>query len=475
MRKLLYLVLLLMPFSAFTAEYYIYLDGMEVRTPIKENELFLGFSRNIDARCDNGSALNIYKKSDTGKNSCWLCGLYEKAETLKNELVKYDSEINSRNLFINKISDISVDPKSGVAKLEAIKDYMVKLSLEVNSLNTKKDDVSNKLSYIQSVMAKGMQTDEPFYADKGNCDNARLGYDGFDWGMINSLDINKNKATAGIKAAMVNRTGVDVKDGTIYLIEGNRSENISIPVFSPWEVSVYEREKYNRNMYMEKAMPKAMMEVDEKLVKPVPKKVSREKAFVYKLDGFSIPSDGNIYEYELVKNDVKIEEKLFVLPYRDTRVYRKVAFKPSFEISGSEWRLNYGKESFDSVYSTIEDGKVVLAAGYDREIIVKREKDLSFTDQDGFFGSEKRIKRAYVITVNNIAKESKTVEILDRIPVSTDKRIVVKDIKINGEVYKPESEYKGGVKLEAVLKAGEVKKFRIEFTVITDKELDINL
>jgi hypothetical protein len=168
---------------------------------------------------------------------------------------------------------------------------------------------------------------------------------------------------------------------------------------------------------------------------------------------------------------VDTESRLAVYPFRSPVVYRETVFTPRSEVYGNKWRVIKDRENFDNVYSTVENGKIRLAAGTDKDISVKRS-DLPLTrESDGFFGTKKRMKRGYTIEVSNLSGVSKKLSITDRVPVAADDRISIENAAVNGKKLSPSKD--GKLEIITEIAAGGTVKYEVTFELVADKDMDV--
>lgn len=112
-----------------------------------------------------------------------------------------------------------------------------------------------------------------------------------------------------------------------------------------------------------------------------------------------------------------------------------------------------------------------LTLGRDKRVVVKREKLTDFSSVK-FLGSNKKQTFTYEITVRNNKKEKIQIELKDQYPLSTTKDIEVELLQHDGAVVEEET---GILTWKLELGAGEVKKYRVSYSVKYPKDKAINL
>jgi TonB-dependent SusC/RagA subfamily outer membrane receptor len=112
-----------------------------------------------------------------------------------------------------------------------------------------------------------------------------------------------------------------------------------------------------------------------------------------------------------------------------------------------------------------------LTLGRDKRVVVKREKLSDFSSVK-FLGSNKKQTFTYEITVRNNKKEKIQMELKDQYPLSTNKDIEVELLQHDGASVNEET---GILTWKLELAPGEVKKYRISYSVKYPKDKVINL
>jgi TonB-dependent SusC/RagA subfamily outer membrane receptor len=127
-----------------------------------------------------------------------------------------------------------------------------------------------------------------------------------------------------------------------------------------------------------------------------------------------------------------------------------------------------GKTSIDagSVQDTLN-----LTLGRDKRVVVNRERLADFSSVK-FLGTNKKQTLTFEITVRNNKKEAVQMELKDQYPVSTNKDIEVELLQHDGALVNAET---GILTWKTQLAPGEVKKYRVSYSVKYPKDKMINL
>lgn len=127
-----------------------------------------------------------------------------------------------------------------------------------------------------------------------------------------------------------------------------------------------------------------------------------------------------------------------------------------------------GKTNIDagSVQDTLN-----LTLGRDKRVVVNRDRLADFSSVK-FLGANKKQTLTFEITVRNNKKEAVQMEIQDQYPVSTNKDIEVELLQHDGATVNAET---GILTWKAQLAPGEIKKYRVSYSVKYPKDKTINL
>lgn len=112
-----------------------------------------------------------------------------------------------------------------------------------------------------------------------------------------------------------------------------------------------------------------------------------------------------------------------------------------------------------------------LTLGKDKRVVVTREKLTDFSSVK-FLGSNKKQTFMYEITVRNNKKEAIQMDLRDQYPLSTNKDIEVELLQHDGAAVNEET---GMISWKVNLAPGEIKKFRLSYSVKYPKDREINL
>lgn len=180
---------------------------------------------------------------------------------------------------------------------------------------------------------------------------------------------------------------------------------------------------------------------------------------------YSIPSDNKNY-------DVSIKDIQLAADYEYSSV-PKLSEKSYLTANIVKWQDNnlltgdaniYFKDTYTGATRlNLENFSDTLriSLGVDNDIQVKRESISEFSS-DKFLGSNRKVDRAWKITIRNNKNFPVTLNLEDQIPVSEDNKIKVEKIEDSSAIYEETS---GKLKWKLELKAGEQKEIIIKYSV----------
>lgn len=190
---------------------------------------------------------------------------------------------------------------------------------------------------------------------------------------------------------------------------------------------------------------------------------------------YDVPSNGKEQNVSLKDYKIPAQFKYFSVPRLD-----KDAYLVGEIVDWEALNLLPGEANiiFEGTYigkTSIDAGKVQdtmnLTLGRDKRVVVTREKLTDFSSVK-FLGANKKQTFTYEITVRNNKKEAVQMELKDQYPLTTDKDIEVELLQYDGAVKNDET---GIVTWKAQLAPGEIKKYRLSYSVKYPKDKVIDL
>ena len=190
---------------------------------------------------------------------------------------------------------------------------------------------------------------------------------------------------------------------------------------------------------------------------------------------YDVPSNGKEQNVNLKDFKIPAIYKYYSVPRLDKDAYLlgEIVDWEALNLLPGEANIIFegtyiGKTSIDagSVQDTLN-----LTLGRDKRVVVTREKLTDFSSVK-FLGSNKKQTFTYEITVRNNKKEAVQMELRDQYPLSTSKDIEVELLQHDGATVNGET---GILTWKPQLAPGEIKKYRVSYSVKYPKDRIINL
>jgi len=102
-------------------------------------------------------------------------------------------------------------------------------------------------------------------------------------------------------------------------------------------------------------------------------KAEQKGARSYRITGLELPSNGEGANMVMQRWESRADVAEEVYPYRDTRVYKVLKFRPKKPIEADIWKIKDGRKSIASnVRGEYIDGYYTLFVSVDEDLVVKR-------------------------------------------------------------------------------------------------------
>jgi uncharacterized protein (TIGR02231 family) len=190
---------------------------------------------------------------------------------------------------------------------------------------------------------------------------------------------------------------------------------------------------------------------------------------------YDVPSNGKEQNVNLKDYKIPATYKYYSAPRLDKDAYLlgQVIDWESLNLLPGEANIIFegtyiGKTSIDA--ASTQD-TLNLTLGRDKRVVINREKMTDFSSVK-FLGSNKKQTFTYEITVRNNKKEPIQMELQDQYPLSTTKDIEVELLQHEGATVNEET---GIVTWKLQLAPGEIKKYRLSYSVKYPKDKNIGL
>lgn len=496
----------------------VFLNGAEltsiahVNLQQGENEiLFTNVAGNVNQQSLNiGAAKDIAIESSTFQNN-YLGGdnLTPRAKELKdsievmnherdftnNKMTVIDEQIN----ILNENRKVSGD-KTGlsVTELQRMLDLIntrlegyLNSKLTLQSKLTKIDERIAKLNQqLNAEQSRGYQPGGQllvkFYAPRAISSDVIITYVVPNAGWVPIYDLRVDKVGDPVhllyKANVYQNSGIKWTNVRLTLSTGNPSENAQAPALTPDYLAFYQPRPMYKAMNIEggrtdgtKYIVDGVMVKDEA---PLPTRTVTGSMNDYvqvnnagintKFDidiPYTVPSDGQQHLVAIKTYDVPASYRYYAVPKLNESVFLQAQVT-----NWEDLNLLPGKTNIFYEGSYVGQGAIDVqntsdtlnfSLGKDKKIIVKRELDKERRSVKTI-GSNVRETYAYNISIRNTRKEPVDIVVLDQIPVSNDKVIIIEDTEKDGGNY---NENTGEVKWELNIKPNDTKKLHIGYTI----------
>ena len=370
-------------------------------------------------------------------------------------------------------------------KLEECACRKAELSREKDSLLKEREEIEKKISrpYVSVIMnclQAGTYTVQTEYHDYSAS-----------WNPVYEIrtDGEEEKLTLRLRAAMRQTTGIDWKDVQVSLLTGSPSASHDLPVLPEMHLKFREEIRFKgtaaprmlmSNMAMASADAMAMPAAEETVgmnfheAKEESAEANEGETMTeYVLSGiWNILSDGNDVMSDLNTKEIPCSYHVISVPKKDSSAYLAAEIRTADieDILNSRASV-YLKDTYaGDIYVNADLTKETydLSLGRDETIVIRREQKKKYTSNVLLKGQTKT-EYVYEITVLSNKKKDCRVTVLDQIPVSDEKTIIVEKGEISGRL----NEESGEVRWDIDLKPQDRKVLKLGYSVSWPKEKKI--
>ena len=389
--------------------------------------------------------------------------------------------------YRESLKNIVIDKQKLTQKNSTLREVQGKLRRQMGELNAKWNKATSEI--IVEISSKSR-----------SAARLNLSYVIRNAGWIPNYDIrikdSNSPMALNYKAKVYQNSGVDWEDVSLNLSTGNPMKNATKPIIYPWKLT-YQRDyqegfysnvrtDFNR-YYTEENDNKVKMEEQAEV------KISEENTDALALSSFtqmnqsqvntafkieipySVASDGKHHDVSIQSYELPAEYRYFAAPKLD-----KEAFLLA-KITGWD-KLNLLPGQANIFFEGTYTGKSIinprsandtldLSLGRDPAIVIKREKIEDFCKAQ-IIGSNKTETTGIEITVRNTKSIAITLDLLDQVPISSNKDIEVDIAEISSA---KQDDKNGYLNWEVKLEPAEVKTFIVKFAVKFPKDKRLNL
>ena len=381
---------------------------------------FIGFNTNIKAKNTLGSLELVTKNSCSEKSH--LCNEHENLQALHvrlNQLTKEQSILDT--LVAQYRPDTSIDADTTIKTASKIASRMASIAQE--SKNLQKEIQNASSAFAKHAPSK----DALYYSQKPESEVTLTINRGLYFQSEYLLDIDKGNLEHSL--LLSNRSGIDIVADEVKLF-AKPAGYISAPVvFYPRKIRIAQPQA--KRTLQRKEMSMMAMEVgDAVMAAPAPMAnqalhVSKTETRSYRLKNLTLPSDAKEKKIPVDVEKLTIDSRLTWHPYNSSNVYETASFAPKQTIESHQWKVRRNKQLIENAPIRRDGKEILINVAIDYDIETKRKNISEFSEDKGIFSSDRLKKEGFKLTLTNRSKVDKKVEIIERIPLSTQEEIQV--------------------------------------------------
>jgi uncharacterized protein (TIGR02231 family) len=498
----------------------VFLRGAELTRRITANVekgkniiVFDGLPDSVDAASVNAS---VVSGGDLVRVSSGYDNLNESKESkriskLRDDLEKADDDVAEVSVGIAGLKaeeeflklNRSIAGESGIKleDLKAINDYhrervsevlteRVLLEKELVKLKEVRDGIAAELGGINENKIS-LSVSVEITAEKEGTAEVAISYFLRDahWTPRHELRVSESDGNVRLiaKGDIVQTTGEDWNDIAVTLSSGNPAVGGTQPILRPWfiDLRVPQASREHRESLKTARMagPAAECIADEECieVEAIPinayadvkeGQTSIDFELPFKI---SVPSQDDPFTVDIAVHELKAELQYYCVSKLDRDVFllAKIAEWESLNLLKGETSIFQGNTFVGKTY--LEPGRtgdsLEISLGRDKGIIVKREKGRDIASS-AIFGKTNKAVRVWNISVQNTRKRDIELKLLDQIPISVNKSVIVDAIDVSGAELNKET---GEVSWILKVKAGGYVKKTLSYSVTYPKEGNVFL
>jgi uncharacterized protein (TIGR02231 family) len=473
-----------------------FIDPNSLQVSVKGNAILLSASVRINFM----GYKTLPKRTKQLEDSLQLVG--DRIDWLGNEQAIYSGEeklITDNQKIVNEKEKITATDLSLLAdfyrnRLTIIRKKSFENSIELRKLRDRKNQIEQQLQAIN--YQKGQRMGEVvlnFSSEQAVKVMVTFSYLSKNAGWSPLYDIRcagTNKPLNLLfKANVAQTTGYDWSGVDLIISTGNPSANNERPIMNPWYIdflqpvvtgySAYERAApkaaASRNMMMlsdesaaipEESMPEVPYEVNE---------TTNQMAVEYEIKiKQDIPSDGKEHIVPINNLELPASYAYHTVPKLDPHTFllARVADYNQYNLLPGTTNIFFEGMYIGQTYLNPEvtGDTLLLSLGRDDRIKIERAMLTDFTSSK-VIGANKKVLKGYETSIRNNKTIPITIEVLDQVPISQNKDIVVEIEEMSGAQYT--ADY-GKLLWKYDIAPGESRKIKLVYSVKYPKDKQVS-
>lgn len=405
--------------------------------------------------------------------------------------------------------------------LDLVKARLAGLLAEKDKLNAMLKKTDERLSLLRMQLEEEKKKDfQPggqllvkFYSPRATSTDVSISYVVPNAGWSPSYDLRvddlKSPVKLFYKANVYQNSGVKWDDIKISLSTGNPNEGAQAPALQPWYLAFYQPVAYGEGYLNKNINAEDMQKMPSR--NGVSLGGARGDGTAFIVDGirvygnrgvnlpqssidnyvqtdnsgvntvfdidlpYTIPTDGQQHMVSVKSYELPATYRYFAVPKmdRDAFLQAQITNWEDLSLIPAATNIFYEGSYVGQGYIDMRNTKdtMNISLGRDKKIIIRRERDKELRSVKTI-GTNIKETFAYTISIRNTRKEAINITVLEQLPISNDKDIVIEDADKDGGAFE---ETTGEIKWLLNVKPAETMKKKIAFTVKYPKGKTINL
>jgi len=393
--------------TILSASVEIYQD--KVKQTLLPKERFIGFNANIYAY-DKYNDLKIIKKecNDFQKQSCISTKEISKLET---KIKSLKSQKNALSLSLTKLSMKIDNPEQTISFVQTVSDKIAEID---NSIK------NNQNLLIIEKSKKSSPTQDAYYFEEKPKNIVNIEFRGISFYSEYNLNIDQNTISHNI--VLNNKSGIDIKNSQVKVIDRRLSGLSSNRAFIPRKISQHYRDTNRKNIMKSSISRRASYDAEMMDSAPIAVKESTRN---YKIYNFTLASNGLNKKYTVEEQKIEIS-KILQWNVWERQVFEVAIIEYKTVLESNNINLIYNDLKTKNIHPRRDGKNLIINIAQEYDVEVNKKSIPNFSQSKGFINSDTLITNGFKLTLSNLSKNPKELKIVERIPVSTNEDIEVK-------------------------------------------------
>jgi len=373
--------------------------------------------------------------------------------------------------FLKRLLILKEDQLVEQLKEKKLNERITKIQQQLSSVRQKLDQPIGNIIVRMDTKSKSPIEFELSYYIAGNVS----------WNSLYDLKAGSGKKNVELthKARVSQRTGEDWKNVRLLLNTGNPAAGSTLPQLFPWYLNFrmpYQGAVRQSNYQAAPSMAEGAAVMMDKSDLSTPQiEITQEQLnsnFEIKTP-YSILSDGKEYQVTIQQFSMNAAYRHKSIPKLDADAFLTASITGWEQLSltpGDAQLYLEGSYMGSTFIDPVNIGDTLqISFGRDKNLVIKREKLKDLTGPK-LFGANKERILSYEISMKNARKDTVELMLMDQLPLTMQKDIMVKTDDLGGAIYKEET---GELSWLIKLVPGATEKKRFSFRVIYPKEKQV--